>query len=187
MIFLRLYPPLSAALFILKTWPSGSPNPHYHLLRRPNEEPRLDESASRSTGIVFSIWTNMRILFYVVDLTRLIFISIFFCSASFSSSTSLPLFLGSSLTAFFYFWRIYLHRRQNFSSSQGFTLCVCFLMGPIQEVFVSSDERFSLACFHLLYASAECFLFSALSNWNVFTQQSMSPSSAASCAPLLLT
>ena len=102
MIFRYLCLLPSAALFTLTIWPFGPLPPRFLLRWRPHKELCFDWSAGLSTGVFLSIRANV---------------------------STIPTFLGVTFDRTFSFSK---HVSSlNFPTSQGLTLYLCFLMGPL--------------------------------------------------------
>ena len=125
MIFWLLCLLPSAALFTLTIWPFGPPPPRSPLQWRPHKELCFDWSAGLSTGVFLSIRANVRPPSFQWMPTKLTSYPTSSYSAPASVSIQLQLFFGSPLTACI-FAEGYV-----FPTSQGLTLYLCFLMGPL--------------------------------------------------------
>ena len=125
--FLALY--FSAALFTLTIWLFGPLVPRSPVRWRPQKELCFDWSASLSTGVFLSIQANMRPPSQWIP-TKLTSNPTSIYLAPTSVSIQLQLFLGSLSTALF-FLRCIFAECQILSASQGLTLYLCFLMGPL--------------------------------------------------------
>ena len=131
MIFRLLCLLPSAALFTLTIWPFGPPPPRSLLRWRPHKELCFDWIAGLSTDVFLSIRENVRHPSSQWIPTKLISSPASSYSALASVSIPLQLFLGSPSTTLVPFLSMYLRRRPSFPTSQGLTLYLCFLMGPI--------------------------------------------------------
>ena len=119
-IFLLLCLLPSAVLFMLTTWPFGSPSTLSLVQRRLHKELWFDWDAGLSTGIFLSIRTKVRPLSSsLIPANRHLFLL-----NSLTASFSLHLFLGSPLAALFLFLNIYLRWRPSFrSGDRDWWLC----------------------------------------------------------------
>ena len=127
MIFRLLCLLPSAALFMLTIWPFGPPPPRSPLRWRPHKELCFHWSA----GVFLSTRAKVKPPSFRWIPTKLTSSPTSSYLAPASVLIPLQLFLGSPSTALFPFQTCIFAEGQIFPTSQGLTLYLCFLMGPL--------------------------------------------------------
>ena len=163
MIFQLLYLLPSAALFMLRIWPFGSPPPRSLLLWRLHKELCFDWSAGLSTGVFLSIRANVRPSSSQWIPTKL--------ASSPTSSYSTPafvllplqLFSGSPLTALFRFSKHVSSLKAKFFPRLKALCCIyASSWGSSKESLSAVYKSFLRPL--LTYASPGWFPFSSVTN-----------------------